>query len=104
MARRLFIITCAVLCWIATSVAQTPSPEAMTAARSLVTTMKLADQFKALLPTILLVLKPALTQDRPAIERDYAATTPMIAEAFTPHYSEMVEGAAGLYARNFTTD
>ena len=104
MARRLFIITCTVLCWIATSVAQTPSSEAMTAARSLVTTMKLADQYKALLPTILLALKPALTQDRPEIERDYAAMTPMIAEAFTPYYSAMVEGAAGIYASNFTTD
>jgi hypothetical protein len=76
----------------------------MTAARSLVTTMRLADQYKALLPTILLTLKPALTQDRPEIERDYAAMTPLIADAFTPYYSAMIDGAAAIYASNFTVD
>jgi hypothetical protein len=75
----------------------------MTAARSLVNTMKLADQYKALLPAILLGLRPALTQDRPEIERDYDAMMPMVADAFTPYYSAMVDGAATVYANNFTT-
>lgn len=101
MARRLLIIACMLLGSISTSFAQTPSPDAMDAARSLVATMKLADQYKALLPTILLTLKPVLTQDRPEIERDYAAMTPMIADAFTPYYSAMVDGAATIYANNF---
>ena len=74
----------------------------MTAARSLVTTMKLADQYKALLPAILLGLKPALTQDRPEIERDYETMMPMITEAFTPYYTSMVDGIATVYATNFT--
>jgi uncharacterized protein len=102
MARRFFIIACMFLCSISASPAQTPSPESMSAARSLVTTMKLADQYKALLPAILLGLKPALTQDRPEIERDYEAMMPMIADAFTPYYSAMVEGIATVYAKNFT--
>jgi hypothetical protein len=82
--------------------AQTPSPDAMTAARSLVTTMKLSDQYRALLPGILLGLRPALTQDRPEIERDFDAMIPTIVEAFAPYYNRMVDNLATVYANNFT--
>jgi len=75
------IVACLLLLSAPASRAQTPTPDAMAAARSLVNTMKLADQYKALLPAILLSLKPALTQDRPEIERDYETMMPMIAEA-----------------------
>jgi uncharacterized protein len=87
---------------ICASPAQTPSPDAMTAARSLVTTMKLTEQYKALLPAILMTLKPALVQDRPEIERDYDAMMPMIEDAFTPYYKAMVDDVAAVYANNFT--
>jgi uncharacterized protein len=87
---------------ICASPAQTPSPDAMTAARSLVTTMKLTEQYKALLPAILMTLKPALVQDRPEIERDYDAMMPMIEDAFTPYYRAMVDDVAAVYANNFT--
>jgi uncharacterized protein len=102
MARRLLIVAFVYLISICTSMAQSPSPDAMAAARSLVTTMKLAEQYKALLPAILLGLKPALTQDRPEIERDYDAMLPMIADAFTPYYTSMVDGVAAVYANNFS--
>jgi hypothetical protein len=82
MVRRLLIVACLLLLSASAVRAQTPSSDAMTAARSLVTTMKLADQYKALLPAILLGLKPALTQDRPEIERDYETMMPMVADAF----------------------
>ena len=94
MVRRLLIVACLLLLSAPASWAQTPAPDAMAAARSLVTTMKLADQYKALLPAILLGLKPALTQDRPEIEHDYDAMMPMIADAFTPYYTSMVDGIA----------
>jgi len=87
---------------ICAATAQTPSPDAMTAARSLVTTMKLSDQYRALLPGILLGLRPALTQDRPEIERDFDATLPTIVEAFAPYYNAMVDNIATVYANNFT--
>ena len=102
MARRLLIIACALLCSISTSDAQTPSPEAMSAARSLVTTMRLADQYKALLPAILLGLRRTLTQERPEIERDYDAMMPTIVDAYTPYYNAMVDHIATVYASNFT--
>ena len=102
MVRRLLIVACLLLLPVSASRAQAPTPDAMAAARSLVNTMKLADQYKALLPAILLSLKPALTQDRPEIEQDYDAMLPMIADAFTPYYTSMVDGIAAVYATNFT--
>src|SRR5258708_35318540 len=102
MSGRSWIVASLLLFAICGSPAQAPSPDAMTAARSLVTTMKLSDQYKALLPAILLGLKPALVQDRPEIERDYDAMMPMIVDAFTPYYAAMVDGIATIYANNFT--
>jgi len=102
MIRRFLIVACLLLLSVPAARAQAPATDAMTAARSLVTTMRLADQYKALLPAILLGLKPALTQDRPEIERDYEAMMPMVAEAFTPYYTSMVDGIAAIYASNFT--
>jgi hypothetical protein len=104
MARRLLVIACLLLFSPSLAWAESPSPEATAAARSLVITMKLADQYKALLPAILLGIKPVVTQDRPEIERDYDAMMPMIAEAFTPYYTAMVDGVAAVYASNFTAD
>jgi len=102
MARLLLVVACLLLFSVQAARAETPTPDAVAAARSLVTTMKLADQYKALLPAILLNLRPALTQDRPEIERDYDAMMPMIADAFTPYYIAMVDGIADVYANNFT--
>jgi hypothetical protein len=102
MARRLLIVACVLLLSASATRAQTPEPDAMAAARSLVTTMKLTDQYKALLPAILLGIKPAVTQDRPELERDYDTMLPMIADAFAPYYTAMVDGIATVYANNFT--
>jgi hypothetical protein len=82
--------------------AQTPSPEAMTAARSLVNTMKVADQYKAMLPATLMGFRRTLTQDRPEIERDYDAMMPTIEKAFPPYYAAIVDDIAAVYANNFT--
>jgi hypothetical protein len=84
--------------------AQAPTPEAMNAARKLVSTMKLADQYRALLPSILLRLRPVVTQERPEIERDYDAMTTNVADAYTPFFNEMLEDAASVYATSFTAD
>lgn len=102
MSRRLMLVASMLVFSVCAAPAQTPSPDAMTAARSLATTMKLSDQYKALLPAILLTLRPALTQDRPEIERDYDAMMPAIVDAFTPYYQEMVDSIATIYASNFT--
>ena len=102
MSRRLLIIAGMFLFSISAASAQAPAPDAMTAARSLVTTMKLPDQYKALLPAIILGLRRTLTQDRPEIERDYDAMKPTIEAAFTPYYTAMLDDVAAIYANNFT--
>ena len=104
MSRYLSLIAGLFLCLTLPASAEAPSPEAMTAARSLVTTMGIADQYRALLPVILLGLKPVVTQDRPEIEQDYDSMAAMIANAYTPFYNQMIELAATLYATNFTLD
>src|SRR5436190_4719659 len=102
--RRLIIVGSVFLLSIGVAPAQTPSPEAMSAARSLVMTLKLSDQYKALLPAILLNIKPLLTQGRPEIERDYNAMTSAMADAYTPHYNAMIDSIATVYASNFSVD
>src|ERR1700724_3375464 len=102
MSRRLLIIAGMLLLSVCASRAQTPSPDAMTAARSLVTTMKLPEQYKALLPAILLGLRRTLTQDRPEIESDYDSMKPMVEAAFTPYYTAMLDHVAAIHAHNYT--
>jgi uncharacterized protein len=104
MSRRLLIICSILLFSTCAAPAQTPSPEAMTAARSLVATLGLSDKYKALLPVILLGLKPVLTQERPEMERAFDAALPKMAEAYAPYYTAMVDAAASVYANNFTVD
>lgn len=104
MPRRLLMICSILLFSTCVAPAQTPSPEAMTAARSLVTTLGLSDQYKALLPVILLGLKPVLTQERPEMERAFDAVLPKVAETYVPYYTAMVDAAATVYANNFTVD
>jgi hypothetical protein len=104
MSKRATIIGVLLLFSISVARAQTPAPDAMSAARKLVNTLRLSDQFKAQLPVILLSIKPVVVQGRPEIERDYDTMTSTIADAYTPHFNAMVDAAATVYANNFTVD
>jgi hypothetical protein len=100
--KRLLVVGSLLLISIGTAGAQTPSPEAMKAARELVTTLKITDQYKALLPAILLGIKRTVTQDRPEIERDYDAMGSAVEVVFTPHYNTMVDSITTIYANTFS--
>jgi uncharacterized protein len=104
MFKRLTIVGAVLLLSIGAARAQTPSPDALEAARTLVTTLKLTDQYKALLPGILFSLRPTLTQDRPEIERDFDAMVPTVLQGFSAYDKNMVDGAAALYAKAFSVD
>ena len=105
MSRRLSVVAGIFLSLTLAASAEAPSPEAMKVARSLVTTMKLGDQYKALLPAILLRIKPVVTQQRPELEkRFYGLLTADAGDLYTPYYNEMLEQAATVYAANFTVD
>lgn len=81
-----------------------PSPEAMTLARELVVTVRLADQFKALLPAVLASLKPSLVQGRAEVARDYDAMVPVLTKGFEARLGELIDAVTQIYAKNFTTD
>ena len=104
MSRRLLTIAGILLFFVGGASAQAPSPEAMTAARKLVVTLKIADQYRALLPQLLLKLRPVVAQDRPEIERDYDAMTAPGAEIYAPFFTAMVDQIAAVYAASFTLD
>jgi hypothetical protein len=84
--------------------AQSPSPEAMAAARELIVTMRAADYFKTLMPAIMQQLKPAIVQNRPQVERDYDAIVPLLLDSMNARVNEIIDQIAALYARNFSIE
>jgi hypothetical protein len=104
MCRRLLIIVGSFLCFTLAASAQTPSPEATTAAKSLVATVKLGEQYKKLLPAILLRIKPVVTQERAELDSEYDLITSKVGDLYTPYYNEMLDQAATVYATNFTIE
>jgi uncharacterized protein len=90
--------------WAQTSVAPSPSPETVAAARELVRVMKATDQFRALLPTIIQGLKPAIVQGRPEMEKDFDAIMPIIINGAMQRLNQLADMLADVYARNFSVD
>jgi uncharacterized protein len=94
----------ATLLFAAPSRAEQPSPEALAAARDLVTAIKATDYLKSMLPSIIQTLKPAVVQGRPAVEKDYDAITPLMLDVFNTRLAELTDLVARVYALNFTAD
>ena len=84
--------------------AQSAGSDANAAARELISTMKLDQQFKALLPTILQSIKPAIVQNRPDVDRDFDAFAPQLQSGFENRLGELIEAVVMIYASNFTAD
>ncbi|WP_249781518.1 hypothetical protein [Bradyrhizobium semiaridum] len=76
----------------AQTAAPAPSPEALAVAKEFVTTMHLVDQFKALMPSIMNSLKPAIVQGRNNVEQDYDALIPALLNGFQARFSELSRG------------
>jgi hypothetical protein len=81
-----------------------PSPEALAAAHELMTVMKPADQFKAILPVLIQNLKQAVVQGRPDVEKQYDAMMPVFNDSAQKRVNELIETIATIYASNFTAD
>ena len=96
-------LVAALLCGQA-AFAQSPSPEALAAAKELIVTTRSAEQFKTLLPIIMNGLKPAIVQNRPQVEKDYDAIMPIMMKAAIARVDVLIEQIAGLYAKFFTAD
>lgn len=95
----LFIATSLV---VAPTQAQSPKSDAEVAARELVGTIKLADRFKVLLPTIFKTLKPAIVQNRADVERDFDALVPILMKKMDARFSELQDSIVLIYADNFS--
>lgn len=105
MRKRSWIL-CLTLLLFATNPApaQSPPPDALAAARELLVTMRMVDQFKAILPTVLQTLKPVIVQGRPEIERDFDAIVPTLLEGMTARLNELSDLTAAVYANNFSVE
>ena len=87
---------------MATGPAPAQSPDAVAAAKELMTTMKSIDQFNAIMPSLMKALKPAVVQNRPEVERDFDLMAPRLVESMAARFDELIDGIAAIYARNFT--
>ena len=92
----------AMLLLVAPVRAQSPNPDVEGAARELVNTIKLADQYKVILPTIFQHLKPAIVQNRPEVDRDFDALMPVLQARMNARIDELVNAVVLIYASNFT--
>jgi hypothetical protein len=81
---------------------QTPSAEALAAARELFGVMRVDEQYKTLLPLLVQGIKPAVVQGRRQVERDFDAVAPMLIAGFQSRLAEITEAVARIYAGNFT--
>ena len=107
MLNRLFRMVglfAAVLLLAAPARAQSPSPESTAAAKELINTINLADQFKNLMPMIMKNLKPAIVQGRSGVDRDYDAMVPVLLEASQARIRELIEAVAIIYSSNFSAE
>jgi uncharacterized protein len=95
---------CLAMCLFAASPAlsQSPPPDALTAARELLLTMRFIDQFKAVLPIIAQNLKPAIVQNRPEVEREFDNIMPKLMDGMGARLAELSEQTAIIYANNFS--
>jgi hypothetical protein len=84
--------------------AQSPASEAQVAARELIATMKIQDQFKALMPMIMNTIKPAIVQNRPDVERDYDALVPVLTTSMAARLDELSEAIVAIYSSNFSVE
>jgi uncharacterized protein len=82
--------------------ASAPSPEALAAANEMMTILKPADRFKAVLPTLMQNLKPSVVQGRPEVEKQYDAMMPVFLETAQKRVNELGDAIAVIYASNFT--
>jgi hypothetical protein len=79
-----------------------PDPDTIAAAKELMTTLRTADRFKQIVPTIVQSMKPAILAGRPQMEKDFDSFTAAMLEGMNARVDELLDQIAGVYGRNFT--
>ena len=82
--------------------AQSSGSDAESAARELIATMKLPDQFASMLPMVFKAMKPAIVQNRPEVDRDFDALVPVLQQKMTARMNELMEAVVVIYSTNFS--
>jgi hypothetical protein len=85
-------------------VAQPAGDDPLPAARELIAVMRTTDQMKQLLPSIMQMLKPLITQGRPEVADDVDSLMPVLLDGMNARLDELTNEIAELYARNFSAD
>lgn len=105
MIKRTSAFACLVafsLLWPGHAPAQTPSPEALAAAKELIIASKATEQIKTLTPMLMQQMKPMIVQGRPQVERSYDEIMPVIMEAMNAKLDTFMDATAIVYANQFT--
>ena len=98
------------LAWSAPAQTQSAPPQpdaaaaAKEAAKELVTVMGLADQVQRILPMVIQQVKPSIVQGRPEVDRAYDQLVPLMTSSLNAHLADFVNGAAAIYASQFTAE
>ncbi len=109
MSRRFMptvVVACGLVCWAGVAAAQ-PAPATGTGtadAKELIVVMRMTDQFKQMLPSIMQALKPAIVQGRPQAEKDIDTLMPILVDGMSARVDDLANDIAAVYARNFTPD
>jgi hypothetical protein len=96
------LIAVSLICCGRADAQNAPDPEIIAAAKELVTTLRTADRFKQIVPTIVQSMKPAILAGRPQMEKDFDSFTAAMLEGVNARVDELLDQIAGVYGRNFT--
>jgi uncharacterized protein len=83
---------------------QTASPEATAAARELLESLGMTDQYQTIVPSVLKQLLAAIAQSRPDVERELNALMPLMLEFAEERRAVLIETTAAIYIRRFTVE
>lgn len=75
--------------------------EQVSLARDMLVGMRAADNFDAVLPTIMTALKPAIAAGNPKAEKDWDELAPMMIREFSSLKQGLLDDIAKIYAQNF---
>jgi len=107
MKRQVWTAVCLVavaLCWPGRALPQTASPEALAAAKELMTVSKMTDQLKQILPAVTSQVRTMIVAAVPQAQRDFDAFAPVLQAAMETRLQAFVDEGAKIYARHFTAE
>jgi len=107
MPKHAWMLVCLVmvsLSWPGKALPQTASPEALAAAKELMTVSKMTDQLKQILPAVTQQVRTLIVAAHPRAQQDFDAFAPVLQAAMETRLQTFVDEGAKIYARHFTAE